>query len=164
MQVDALAVDLRPRSMPEAADLGVRLVQANARSVWRCFVPLWLVVMALALASVELAGWLPGLIVFWLKPWLDRGLLFVLSRAVFGESTRFADLWRERSQVLFGQLLSTLTLRRLSAWRSFTQAAYQLEGHRRCGAAARNCCAPSVARRSRCTSRSPTSNSFSSAA
>jgi hypothetical protein len=135
MQVDALAVDLRPRSMPEAADLGVRLVQANVGAVWRCFVPLWLVVMALALATAELAGWLPGLIIFWLKPWLDRGLLFVLARAVFGEPTRFADLWRERSQVLFGQLLATLTLRRLSAWRSFTQAAYQLEGQR--GAALR---------------------------
>ena len=121
--------------MPEAADLGVRLVQANARSVWRCFVPLWLAVMAVALASVELAGWLPGLIVFWLKPWFDRSLLYVLSRAVFGESTQFSDLWRDRSQVLFGQWLSTLTLRRLSAWRSFTQAAYQLEGQR--GAALR---------------------------
>ena len=135
MQVDALAVDLRPRSMYEAADLGVRLVQANARSVWRSFLPLFVVVVAFALATVEVAGWLPGLIIFWLKPWLDRSLLFVLSRAVFGESTTFADLWRERSQVWFSQPLSTLTLRRLSAWRSFTQAAYQLEGQR--GAALR---------------------------
>ena len=130
MQVDALAVDLRPRSMYEAADLGVRLVQANARSVWPSFLPLFVVVVAFSLATVEVAGWLPSLIIFWLKPWLDRSLLFVLSRAVFGESTRWADLWRERSQVLFGQWLSTLTLRRLSAWRSFTQAAYQLEGQR----------------------------------
>jgi hypothetical protein len=128
MQVDALAVNLRPRSMPEAADLGVRLVQVNAASVWRSVVPVWIVVTALALSSVQIAGWLPGLILFWLKPWLDRSLLFVLSRATFGEATRFDDLWRARSQVWFGQWLSTLTLRRLSAWRSFTQAAYQLEG------------------------------------
>jgi hypothetical protein len=108
----------------------VRLVQANARSVWRACLPVWLIVMALALATVEFAGWLPGLVIFWLKPWLDRSLLFVLSRAVFGETTAWADLWRERSQVLFGQLASTLTLRRLSAWRSYTQPAYQLEGQR----------------------------------
>jgi hypothetical protein len=135
MQVDALAVDLRPRSMYEAADLGVRLVQANAASVWRTFLPMYVVLVLFALATVEIAGWLPGLIIFWLKPWLDRSLLFVLSRAVFGESTRFADLWRERSQVWFGQFLASLTLRRLSAWRAFTQPAYQLEGQR--GAALR---------------------------
>ncbi len=135
MQVDALAVDLRPRSMYEAADLGVRLVQANARSVWRSYLPLLAVVVAFALSLAEVANWLPWLTIFWLKPWLDRSLLFVLSRAVFGEETRFADLWRERSQVWFSQPLSTLTLRRLSGWRPFTQPVYQLEGQR--GAALR---------------------------
>ena len=130
MQVDALALALRPRTMPEAADLGVRLVQSRARSVWFTFTPVFLAVLAIALPTIEIAVWLPGLIIFWLKPWLDRTLLFVLSRAVFGEDTTFADLWRERSQVWWRQLLHTLTLRRLSPWRSFTQAAYQLEGQR----------------------------------
>lgn len=128
MQVDALALALRPRSMMEAADLGVRLVQSRAASVWRSFLPLYLVVVAVSLATVEIAGWLPPVIIFWLKPWLDRSLLFVHSRAVFGEDTRFADLWRSQRHVWWRQLLLTLTLRRLSAWRSFTQPAYQLEG------------------------------------
>jgi len=128
MQVDALALTLRPRSMMEATDLGTRLVQTRAASVWGSFVPLYLVVAAVALATVEIAPWLPGLIIFWLKPWFDRSLLFVLSRAVFGEDTRFADLWRAQRGVWWGQLLHTLSLRRLSPWRSFTQAVYQLEG------------------------------------
>ena len=34
MQVDALAVRLRPRTPIEAADLGVRLCQSAARSVY----------------------------------------------------------------------------------------------------------------------------------
>lgn len=135
MQVDALALALRPRSMMEAADLGVRLVQASAASVWRSFLPLYLVVVALALATVEIAGWLPPVIIFCLKPWLDRSLLFVHSRAVFGEQTRFADLWRAQRSVWWRQLPLTLTLRRLSPWRSFTQPAYQLEGQQ--GAALR---------------------------
>jgi hypothetical protein len=130
MHVDTLAVHLRPRLMSEAADLGVRLVQAHAGSVLRCYVPVYGVVAVLALATVELAGWLPGLIVFWLKPWLDRTLMFVLSRAVFGEATRPADLWRAAGPVWWGQLLSTLTLRRLSPWRAYTQAVVQLEGQR----------------------------------
>jgi len=135
MQIDALALALRPRSMPEAADLGVRLVQSRARSVWRTFTPVFVIVLAVALPTVEIAGWLPLLVIFWMKPWLDRTLLFVLSRAVFGEDTHLGDLWRERSAVWRGRLLSTLTLRRLSPWRSFTQAVYQLEGQR--GAALR---------------------------
>jgi hypothetical protein len=137
MQVDALALHLRPRSMAEATDLGVRLVQANARSVWATFVPLYAVVVLIALASVELAGWLPGLIIFWLKPWLDRSLLYVLSRAVFGTPTRWSDLWRDRRSVWWQQLAASLIARRLSPWRSYTQPAAQLEGQRGSAAKAR---------------------------
>jgi hypothetical protein len=135
MQIEALSVELRPRPMAEAADLGVRLVQAHAGSVWRTCGPVFAVVTALALSTVEIAPWLPLLIIFWLKPWLDRSVLFVLSRAVFGQRTRFSDLWQAQSRVWWGQLLRTLLLRRLSPWRSFTQAIYQLEGQR--GAALR---------------------------
>jgi len=130
MQVDAIAVELRPRPMWEAADLGVRLVQAHARSVWRSCAPVYAVVLVLALATVEIAPWLPGLIIFWLKPWLDRSLLFVLSRAVFGQETRAIDLWQAQRAVWWRQLPSTLLWRRLSPWRSFTQPIYQLEGQR----------------------------------
>jgi hypothetical protein len=130
MQVDALALHLRPRSMSEAVDLGVRLVQANARSVWFTFAPLYLLVALVALASGAVASWLPGLIIFWLKPWFDRTLLFVLSRAVFGTPTRLADVWAAQKQVWWTQWLPTLTLRRLSRWRAYTQAAAQLEGQR----------------------------------
>lgn len=135
MRVDALALALRPRPMFEAADLGVRLVQAHAASVWRSFLPVYLVVAAFALATVEIAHWMPWVTLFCLKPWLDRSLLFVMSRAVFGEPTRFADLWRARRSVWWSGLPATLTLRRLSPWRSFTQPVMQLEGQR--GAARR---------------------------
>jgi len=128
MQLDSIAVKLRPRSMPESADLGVRLVQVHARSVWGTCAPLFIVVFALALSTVEIASWLPTLLIFWLKPWLDRSVLFVLSRAVFGQSTRCADLWRAQRSVWWRQLPSTLLLRRLSPWRAFTQPIRQLEG------------------------------------
>ncbi len=130
MQVDAIAVELRPRPMWEAADLGVRLVQANARSVWLTCGPVFAAVVLLALATVEIAPWLPSLLIFWLKPWLDRSVLFVLSRAVFGQSTRFGDLWQAQRGVWWRSLLGALTWRRLSPWRSFTQPVYQLEGQR----------------------------------
>ena len=135
MQVDGLTLALRPRSMAEAADLGVALVRGHAASVWRTFLPLYVVIVLLALSTVEIATWLPGLLIFCLKPWLDRSLLYVLARSVFGQSTRFADLWRDKRAVWGGQLLRSLLWRRLSPWRSFTQPIEQLEGQR--GAARR---------------------------
>ena len=62
------------------------------------------------------------------KPWLDRTILFVLSRAAFGQSTTLRHLWQARRHVWWSQLLVTWTWRRLSPWRSFTQPVYQLEG------------------------------------
>ncbi|WP_374595564.1 hypothetical protein [Aquabacterium sp.] len=128
MQVDALAVELRPRPMMEATDLGARMVQANAASVWRCYTPLLLLATAAALSSIAIADWLPGLLLFWLKPWLDRSLLFVLARAVFGQATRWSDLWSAQRGVWWSRLPSTLSIRRLSPWRAYTQPIYQLEG------------------------------------
>lgn len=130
MQVDGLAIALRPRSMVEAADLGVLLVQRHARSIWLTYTPVLLGVTFLAMAAVHIAPWLASLLIFWFKPWLDRTLLFVLSRAVFGQPTRWGDLWANRAAVWWHQSLSTLTVRRLSPWRGYTQAAYQLEGQR----------------------------------
>jgi hypothetical protein len=128
VQIDALAMRMRPRSAMEAADLGVRLCQSAARQVYRCY---WLVgipVVALCLATYDIAGWLPGLLIWWSKPWLDRTILFVLSRAAFGQATTIADLLHAQRRVWWSQLFLSLTTRRLSPWRSFTQSVYQLEG------------------------------------
>jgi hypothetical protein len=130
VRVDAFAIRLRPRANFEAADLGVRLCQSAARSVFPCYLAVLVPVTALALASFEIAAWLPVLVLWWAKPWLDRTILFALSRAAFGQPTRPADVWREQRQVWWSQLFLTLTWRRLSPWRSFTQPVYQLEGLR----------------------------------
>jgi len=135
MRVDELTVELRPRSMAEAADLGARLVHRHAGSVWRSFAPVYVAFVLLAFCTAVIASWLPWVMIFWFKPWLDRSLLFVLSRAVFGQSTRWGDLWRHRSTVWYGQWLRTLLWRCFSPWRSYTQAIEQLEGQR--GAARR---------------------------
>jgi hypothetical protein len=128
VRIDALAVRLRPRTALEAADLGVRLCQSAARQVYLCYAMVALPVMVLALASFELAHWLPGLLIWCAKPWLDRTILFVLSRAAFGQPTAPDDVWRAQRQVWWHQLLLSWTVRRLSLWRSLTEPVYQLEG------------------------------------
>jgi hypothetical protein len=128
VRVDAFAIRLRPRANFEAADLGVRLCQSSARDVYTCYLSVYVPLAALAFACYETAAWLPVLILWWSKPWLDRTILFALSRAAFGQRTNPGDLWREQRQVWWDQLLRTWTLRRLSVRRSFTQPVYQLEG------------------------------------
>jgi hypothetical protein len=128
MQLEALALKMRPRAPLEAADLGARLAQGSARSVYACYAVVYVPVVALAFASFEIAAWLPAFVLFWSKPWLDRTILFVLSRAAFGQATTVRQLWEAQREVWWRQLFMTLTWRRLSPWRSFTQPVYQLEG------------------------------------
>ena len=111
----------------EAADLGVRLCQRAASSVYCSYAIVALPVVVLALASFEIAGWLPTVLLWCSKPWLDRTILFVLSRAAFGKRTSPADVWREQRQVWWKHLLFTWTVRRFSLCRALTQPVYQLE-------------------------------------
>ena len=128
MQLDALVVRLRPRTPFEAADVGVRLCQSSARSVYLCYALVAVPLMVLAVASNEISAWLPSLVIWWAKPWLDRTILFVLSRAAFGADTSPVDVWRAQRQVWWRQFAFTWTVRRLSPWRALTEPVYQLEG------------------------------------
>jgi hypothetical protein len=128
MRVDAFAIRLRPRANMEAADLGARLCQSVAPSLYRCYALVAIPVFALALATIEIAPWLPPVLMWLAKPWLDRTILFVLARAAFGQSTSINDVWQEQRQVWWGQFLRTWTLQRLSFCRSLTQPVIQLEG------------------------------------
>ena len=129
MRIDTLALQMRPRAPHEAADLGIRLCQASAREVYACYLAVAVPLSLLAMSLFEIDPWLPTLVVWCAKPWLDRTVLYVLSRAAFGQRTRLADLWADQRHVWWSQLIITWTWRRLSPWRSFTQAVYQLEGH-----------------------------------
>jgi hypothetical protein len=127
MQIDAIALTLRPRSVWEGCDLGVQLLHFRMRSVYACYLAVAVPTFLVCLATYPLEPWLPALLVWLAKPWLDRAVLFALSRALFGESTALADLWAARERVLLPNLL-TLLLMRLSASRSFKLPIVQLEG------------------------------------
>jgi len=120
---------MRPRAPHEAADLGIRLCQTTHGAVYRCYLVVAIPVALLCLSLFEISPWLPTFVMWWLKPWLDRTVLFVLARAAFGQQTTVGDLWREQREVWWRRILYTLTMRRLSPWRSFTEPVYQLEGH-----------------------------------
>jgi hypothetical protein len=108
--------------------LAAALFVCAAASVYLCFAVVAVPLVALSMASFRFYAWLPAVIIWWSKPWLDRTILFALSRAAFGQRTSLVDLWRAQRDVWWRQLLPTFTIRRLSLWRVLTQPVYQLEG------------------------------------
>jgi hypothetical protein len=127
MQIESIALTLRPRSTWEGCDLGIRLLHFKMRSVYSCYLVVALPTFLLCLATYPLAPWLPPLLIWLAKPWLDQAILFPLSRALFGEPTRPSDLWATRRLLLRPNVLALLLLR-LSASRSFKLPIVQLEG------------------------------------
>jgi hypothetical protein len=127
VEIDSIDLVLRPRVMWEGCDLGVRLLQSWLRSVYTSYLAVALPVFALCIATYRISAWLPILLIWMSKPWLDRTILFVLSRALFCTPTRPADVWEAQRDVWWSQMLQTFTVRRLSASRSFTQPIMQLE-------------------------------------
>lgn len=129
MRIDSLALQMRPRAPHEAADLGVRLCQTTWRQVYPCYLLVAIPMALLSLSLFEISPWLPALLMWWAKPWLDRSVVFVLARAAFGQPTTVRDLWNEQREVWWRRFLLAWTWRRLSPWRAFTEPVYQLEGH-----------------------------------
>ena len=128
MQADGAGIIWRTRSAWEAVDLGIHLLQCWLKPVFFCYLAVAVPLFLVFAATGAVVAWLPVLLIWYSKPWLDRTVLFVLSRALFGVSSSPADVWQARGEVWRAQLLSTLTLRRLTASRSFTQPVLQLEG------------------------------------
>ena len=128
MKAEQLQLGLRPRPMYEAADLGVRMAQDGVASLRRAYLPFAVVLVVACGSTIELASWLPSLLLWWLKPWLDRALLHVYARQVFGEPTSFAEAWTARGRSPWSQMLWLLSFGRLSPWRSYAMPVAQLEG------------------------------------
>ena len=128
MRLTDASVAIRPRSAWEAMDLGVLLARRHAGLLMAS----WAIVTVPVFALLTLACWnYPGLAVFlfWLfKPAYERLPLYILSRALFGDTPTLKEALRAYPRLLKPQLLASLTWRRLSTTRSFDLPVLQLEG------------------------------------
>lgn len=130
MDLDKIAVHLRPRTPYEAVDLGFVLV----RKFWRPLLVGWLAgalpffVAAALIAALTPMFWLPLLALWWLKPLFDRIALFVLSRGFFGD---LPPLKRTLGHTLRGwrswAAISDITWRRFYGLRSVAMPVRELE-------------------------------------
>ncbi|MGE5825743.1 MAG: hypothetical protein ACM36A_14230 [Bacteroidota bacterium] len=127
MRAEDVAVQLRPRNPWEAMDLGFAMARRWSIPIWGAWFAVCLpTVLALSLAF-RASPWLAALSLWWLKPLLDRFVLHVTSRAVFGTAPSVAatlGAWRE---ILSPGLLGALTLHRFDMARSFLLPVWQLE-------------------------------------
>lgn len=128
MRLSDATVAIRPRSTWEAMDLGVLMSQQHRRLLMTS----WAIVTLPLFALLTLLLWdSPSLAVFifwWLKPAYERLPLYILSKALFGETPTLKQALREFPRLLKPQMLASLTWRRLSLSRSFLLPVLQLEG------------------------------------
>jgi hypothetical protein len=125
VQLDRIEAVVRPRNPWESIDLGFSMVRHWWKplcKVWFAIVlPLFLILCLVFYDSL----WIAALIIWWLKPFLDRILLHFLSRALFGEQP---GIWQTLHGLLKTRLLLALTLWRFDFARSFNLPVWQLEG------------------------------------
>ncbi|MFL1563261.1 DUF4129 domain-containing protein [Pseudomonas sp. O64] len=128
MRLSDASVVIRPRTTWEAMDLGVLM----AREHRLLLMSSWALVSLPVFALLSVLLWEhPSVALFvfwWLKPAFDRLLLYILSKALFGETPSVKHAVRHWPRLLKSQLLVSLTWRRLSLSRSFLLPVSQLEG------------------------------------
>ncbi|WP_085724224.1 DUF4129 domain-containing protein [Pseudomonas sp. R37(2017)] len=128
MRLSDATVVIRPRSTWEAMDLGVLLSQRHRRLLISSWAMITLPVFALLSWGLWDSPSLAVFIFWWLKPAFERLPLYILSKAMFGETPTLRQALQQWPRLLKPQLLASLTWRRLSLYRSFVMPVVQLEG------------------------------------
>lgn len=132
MNLDQLQIDARPRPYAQAIDLGSALLREHARTVyltwWAIWLPLGALVALLSPQSLLVWNWL---LLWWLRPLIERSTIFILSRAVFGEQVSVKQALRAWPSLLrLGWLRSLTWWRPIMVGRGLYQPVWVLEGAR----------------------------------
>jgi hypothetical protein len=128
MRLSDATVVIHPRPTWEAMDLGVLLSQRHRRLLITSWAMVTLPIFALLSWGFRDSPSLAVFIFWWLKPAFERLPLYILSKALFGETPTLKQALHQWPRLLKPQLLASLTWRRLSLPRSFLMPVVQLEG------------------------------------
>ncbi|MEW6645800.1 MAG: DUF4129 domain-containing protein [Pseudomonadota bacterium] len=128
MQLDRISANIRYRTPWEGLDLGFVMARQWFWPLWRLWFATALPVTLLAVVLLQQWPWAVALVMWWFKPLYEPLLLFWLSRRLFGEELTLRETLGQWRAVLRPRLLANLTLRRLSANRSFFMPVSHLEG------------------------------------
>jgi hypothetical protein len=129
MKLEHINILLRPRTPWEAIDLGRIMMIAWHKDVWKAWSITYLAFGIFLLLVLWKHQAIALTLIWWLKPFSDRALLFAMSRSLFGTPTTFGDVWRSLPGLFRNTgLISALTFRRFSMRRSLLIPVWQLEG------------------------------------
>lgn len=128
MRLSDASVAIRPRTAWEAMDLGVSMAREHRLLLMGSWALVTLPVFAVLTALLWNYPSTAMFLFWWFKPAFDRLPLFILSKALFGETPSLKQAVRQWPKLLNSQLLASLTWRRLSLSRSFVMPVSQLEG------------------------------------
>jgi hypothetical protein len=126
VQLDRIAVELRPRSGWESLDLGFQMSRQWWRQAWGIWLTLYIPTAVIVL-SVFTNKFYAVLLLWWLKPLFDRAVLYGFSRLVFSEQSGIAGTLRAAREWMRPGMFIALTLRRFDWARSFTLPVSSLE-------------------------------------
>ena len=126
MQIDRIAIGLRPRSGWESLDLGFQMSRRWWRQAWGIWLALY-IPTAVVVLSVFSNKFYAVLLLWWLKPLFDRAVLHGLSRLVFGEQCGVVSTLRAAREWMRPGMFVALTLRRFEWARSFALPVSSLE-------------------------------------
>ena len=128
MRLSDASVVIRPRTSWEAMDLGVLMAREHRLLLMSSWALITLPVFALLTVLLWKYPSTAMFLFWWFKPAFDRLPLYILSKALFGETPSLRQAVRQWPRLLKGQLLASLTWRRFSLSRSFVMPVSQLEG------------------------------------
>jgi len=128
VQLDKLQAVLRQRSSFEAIDLGFSMVRRWFGPVYRAWFPVVLPIYALVWALLYKHPFWAYFVLWLIIPLFDRAPLFVISRALFGDTPSVAATLKATPRLLVRHLLHSLLVFRLDPARSFFLPVLQLEG------------------------------------
>lgn len=134
MQLERLAIVLRPRHSNEAIDLGVRIAINWFKPLYGAWLSFTLPIIAIIwglLSWAEASHFAILFTIWWMKPLYDRIALFVISRAVFGDAPTVTKSLKAIPTLLTKTgLFRALTWARFTPYRSLTMPVDVLEGIR----------------------------------
>ena len=128
VDVNHIAVAIRPRNHWEAIDLGFRLARKHWRGLYGASLAVYLPVVGVVFLIFGPESLWTFFIIRWLKPVFDRVPLIVLSRAVFSSTPGVMEALRAFPSALRYGILVSLLWRRFDPVRSFNLPVWQLEG------------------------------------
>ncbi len=128
MNLERIAVRLRPRNAGEALDLGLALGRTCLKPVYAAWFAVYLpaaIVAGALFYDAPVWGWFA---LWWLKPFFDRVVLEALAGALFAEPVRVRTLLASLPRMAWRTgLIPALLWRRFDLARSLHLPVYQLE-------------------------------------